>query len=223
MTMKRRSFLGYSLGGLAALVFPEMATAATNSNVKAEPDTPWQWQVREAREMTSAEREKYMPIFAQDLQDAEASLGARDDGHSPSMSIAVGFAASVLALATPLGGNRIYARHIEIDNTGAVIRTATTTFFASEVDKTIALHSMGEDASAAATSRREFEARAGCTGGTRECRACAEQNGVGIITCCGGCAWAAYNWIAFSSCALILCSLCASQNCLKWVYACCSV
>ena len=221
MSIGRRSFLKFSLTGLAAAVFPEVARAATALGPAVAVDTPWQWQAREAREMTEKERAKYAALFESDLREAEAQLGARSLLSTPSMSISQGGASTVLAFGIPLGTSQIYARHVELSPGGKVTRAATTTFFASEADQSLVLHSIGTDARTAAISRTQFEARAACPSGTRSCRTCSTHNTAGLLTCCAGCAWASGNFVALLSCVLILCSICASQNCTRWTYACC--
>lgn len=109
-----------------------------------------------------------------------------------------------------------------------VLRTATTTFTVSEDGRNMNLDSMGVDARSAMTSRAKFDARVAatakaCPPGKHSCRTCSDLNTAAVLTCCGGCAWAGGNPIALLSCAIIMCSLCASQNCRRWTYACCGV
>ena len=230
MNMKRRSFIGIGLGGLAAMVFPELASASTRASTARDPDAevPWQWLPRDARAATDEERAKYLPLFESDLESMERSYGARMEGEPLPMSVATSVYSTVVALGAALVTSRVYARHVELAPDGTVVRTATTTFAISGDAKNITLDSIGPDARSAVKSRAQFDARTAtaakaCPPGKHSCRTCSDLNRVGVLTCCGGCAWAAANPIALLSCVIIMCSLCASQNCRRWTYACCGV
>lgn len=223
--MKRRLFLNVGLASIAAMVFPEVA-ATLKQRLEAEEDAeevPWQWQPRKARAATDDERAKYLPLFEEDLEQIESSYGTRPEGQPLSISVAEGVNSVVVACGVALGTERIYARHVELAPEGSVTRTATTTFNVSNDAKAMTLHSMGQNADSAVTSRANFDARnARCAPPKKSCRACSEHNSGAILTCCVSCGWAG-NPIGILSCAIVMCSLCASQNCLRWTYACCGV
>ncbi len=232
MELKRRTFFGAGLGGLVALVFPEIANAKSflPAPKGAVGDAPWQWQAREAKAATDAERAKYMPFLADDFAAAERTYGTHMADVPLSMSVSKGAASTVVAFGTALAGGRIYARHLELTPDGSPMRAATTTFSVSNDMRTMSLYAMGPDSRSALASREAFDASASglnavaaatCTPPKYSCRACSEQNTIGILACCGACAWAGSNPWALLSCAIIMCSICASQNCLRWTYACC--
>lgn len=230
VSMKRRSFIGIGLSGLAAVVFPEFASAGMHPPAAESSDgeAPWQWQPREARAAAEEERARYLRFLEDDLNRMERSYGARAEGAPLPMSVAASMSGTVVALSASLATSRIYARHVQLASDDTVLRTATTTFTVSEDGRNMNLDSMGVDARSAMTSRAKFDARVAatakaCPPGKHSCRTCSELNTAAVLTCCGGCAWAGGNPIALLSCAIIMCSLCASQNCRRWTYACCGV
>jgi hypothetical protein len=218
--------MGIGLGGLAAMVFPELASARSSASAAASgtAGTPWQWQARDARAATDGERAKYLPLFESDLEQMERRYGARMDEQPPTMSVAESVYGTVVALGTALVTGRIYARHVELSPNGAVVRAATTTFAVSGDMKTVRLDAMGTDARSAITSRAQFDATAAksCPSGKHSCHTCNEFNNLGILACCGGCAFAGNGYLLLA-CAVVMCSLCMSQNCRSWTYACCGV
>ena len=180
----------------------------------------------QARAATDAERKKYLHFFESDLANLERSYGARVAGEPVSMSISDTVNGTVIALGAALVTARIYARHVELAADGALLRAATTTFSVSGDMKNLQLYSMGPDARSAVASRAQFEATApaaakACTPPKKSCRTCSDLNALGVLACCGACAWAGGNPYALLSCAIIMCSICASQNCRRWTYACC--
>lgn len=174
MDMKRRSFIGIGIGGLAAMVFPELASARSGASSTASKtgDTPWQWQPRDARAATEEERSKYLALFESDLESMERSYGARMEGQPLTMSISESIYGTVVAFGAALITARIYARHVELSPDGKVVRAATTTFAVSEDMETMSLYSMGPDARSAVASRAQFDATAAasCPPGKHSCR-----------------------------------------------------
>lgn len=230
MSMKRRSFIGIGLGGLAALVFPELANASTRAPAAenySDAEVPWQWQPRDARAATDEERAKYLPFFEGDLKSMERSYGSRMEGETLSMSVATSAHSTVVALGAALVTSHVYARHVEVSPKGTLVRSATTMFTVSKDAEQMSLHSMGSDARSAISSRAQFDAKAvadakKCAPPKKSCRTCSDLNTAGVLACCGGCAWASGNPVALLSCVIIMCSVCASQNCRRWTYACCN-
>lgn len=227
MKVRRRSFIGIGLGTAAAVLFPELANADRRLPVRgsAGDEVPWQWRPRDARAATDEERARYLPLFERDLERIEASYGERMPGDPLSMSIATSAHGTIVALGAALMSSRVYARHMEFSPDGKVSRSATTTFTVSEAGKNMTLHSIGPDAWGAVASRAQFDARAAsakaCPPGKHSCRTCSDLNAGGVLACCGGCAFAGGNPVMLLACAIIMCSVCASQNCRRWTYACC--
>lgn len=218
MRINRRTIFGAGAGALIATLFPEIALAdgRASRSITSTKSNEGEWFSDLTRPVTDDERSAYMQYFEDDLSAAGIRYGGFA-GDPINMSIISG-STVVLALSTTLLGDRVYIRRIRLSSSRQVLKSTVTVFDVDTAENTATMSAIGTNALSAVTPASAFAA---CGSGTHSCRTCTTFDTGRIVTCCGGCVFTG-NVVAFTACAMIFCSLCMSQNCLGWTYACCS-